>query len=238
MVVKVASKFRQSTLGAFVSSNIVGDSMLVRLRSTTIGILGLVAAVGLGLIAVVSQQGWPGVLSSPLPQTPPPLVQNDSIEMPQPAARPVARHGHGGSRPVSASANAALPATKPVVSREVKAAPQPVAVEQPQAAGHGHHGHRSQPQTAPSPTAVAQVPGEEPATEDSTVPPPAAGSPGKSGQAPGHSGESHGHSGGSHGNSAGASPQSGVSPGHSGEAPGHAAEGPPGHSGESHGGHH
>src|ERR1051326_320582 len=183
MVVVVAPKLRQTAFWAFVSSNIVGDSMLVRLRSTTIGILGLVAAVGLGLVAVVSQQGWPGVLSGPLPQAPPSLVQNDSIGMPRPAARPVASHVRRSAHAASASARTAVPATEPAVPREAGGAPAPVAAEQPQATGHGHQGRQSQPQQTPSPTTVAQVPSEEPPGGDSTgspATPPVAGAPGKS----------------------------------------------------------
>jgi hypothetical protein len=249
MVVEVASKFQQSAFWAFVSSNIVGDSMLVRLRSTTIGILGLVAAVGLGLVAVVSQQGWPGVLSGPLPQAPPSLVQNDSIGMPPPAARPVARHVQRPARVASVPARTAARVTEPAVSHKAEVAPAPVATEQPQATGHGHQGHQSQPQQTPSPTTVAQVPSEEPLGEGSTgspSTPPVAGSPGKSDQAPGHSGEPHGKPGKPPGQSSAASTHPVGPPGNSGDAPGHAAEGPPGHvageppghSGQSHGGHH
>jgi hypothetical protein len=44
--------------------------MLLRLRRASIALLGLVGAVGLGLVFFISQIGWPGVLSGPLPGTP------------------------------------------------------------------------------------------------------------------------------------------------------------------------
>jgi len=72
---------------------LLGDGMLVRLRSTTIGILGAVAAMGLGLVAVASQQGWPGVFSGPLPQAPAQLVENDPLLAPV-----LSRHSRGESR--------------------------------------------------------------------------------------------------------------------------------------------
>lgn len=234
MVVKVVSKIRQATFQAFVAHNVVGDSMLVRLRSTTIGLLGLVAAVGLGLVVVISQQGWPGVLTGPLPQAPPALVRNDPITMPRTVTPSVAVAAHRRSQSASTAAREVSQRSAPAVSHEVEPAPEPpVAVEQPQAKGHGHRGHSSPPQATPSPTVVAQAPSDEPVAESSSVPPetePASESPGHSGEAPGHSGDSHGHSGESPGHSAAAPGQAGASPGHSGEAPGHAAEGPPGHS--------
>lgn len=249
MVVKVVSKIRHATFRTFVAHNLVGDSMLVRLRSTTIGLLGLVAAVGLGLVVVISQQGWPRVLTGPLPQAPPALVQNDPITMPRLGAHPSAIAAHRRSQPGSPASRAVRHRPAPVVSHEVESAPEPpVAVGEPQAKGHRHRGHASQPQATPSPTVLAQVPSDEPAAESSSAPPdaePASKSPGHSGEAPGHSGESHGHSGEAPGHS-GESPghavatpgQASASPGHSGEAPGHAAGGPPGHSGESPGGRH
>lgn len=44
--------------------------MLLRLRRASIALLGLVGAVGLGLVFFISQIGWPGVLSGPLPGAP------------------------------------------------------------------------------------------------------------------------------------------------------------------------
>ncbi|HMC50148.1 MAG TPA: hypothetical protein VKH20_05845, partial [Solirubrobacterales bacterium] len=44
--------------------------MLLRLRRASIALLGLVGAVGLGLVIFISQIGWPGVFSGPLPGTP------------------------------------------------------------------------------------------------------------------------------------------------------------------------
>ncbi len=44
--------------------------MLVRLRSTSIALLSLVTAIGLGLTAFIAQLGWPGVFNGPIPGTP------------------------------------------------------------------------------------------------------------------------------------------------------------------------
>lgn len=45
----------------------MGDGMLVRLRSASIALFGLVTVVGLGLIVFIAQLGFPGVFSSPIP---------------------------------------------------------------------------------------------------------------------------------------------------------------------------
>jgi hypothetical protein len=51
-------------------SSLAGDAMLVRLRSTSIALLALVTAIGLGLVAFISQLGWPGMVNSPIPSNP------------------------------------------------------------------------------------------------------------------------------------------------------------------------
>ncbi len=51
-------------------SSLAGDGMLLRLRRASIALLGLVGAVGLGLIFFISQIGWPGVFSGPMPGSP------------------------------------------------------------------------------------------------------------------------------------------------------------------------
>jgi competence protein ComEC len=47
-----------------------GVRMLLRMRRASIALLALVGAVGLGLIVFISQLGWPGVVSGPLPGPP------------------------------------------------------------------------------------------------------------------------------------------------------------------------
>jgi len=70
MDVKVASKLGQSVSQSLGGIGLAGGSMLLRLRRTSIALLALVGAVGLGLIAFISQLGWPTVLSGPLPSPP------------------------------------------------------------------------------------------------------------------------------------------------------------------------
>jgi hypothetical protein len=64
------SKTRQTLTRTVFGSNLAGDGMLVRLRSTSIALLGVVTAIGLGLVAFISQLGWPGIVNSPIPNGP------------------------------------------------------------------------------------------------------------------------------------------------------------------------
>jgi len=223
MVVEVASRLGQAISRAFSVSNVVGDGMLVRLRSTTIGILGLVAAVGLGLVGFVSQQGWPEVASGPPPQVPG-LEQNDSIAMPRPVADRTV-DSRRRSRPIASTGSPVSVAAPPSSGAGVGGVPvgNVVGADQPKPGGD----HVQLPSQPTAPTVAIETPSEEAApAEGSSLPEPG----GPPASAPGHSGESHGHSGEPHGNSDAAHGNSSEAPGHSGEAPGH--------SGESHGGGH
>jgi len=245
MDVEVPSKLGQAVARAISPSTLVGDGMLVRLRSTTIGILGLVAAVGLGLVGFVSNQGWPGVFGGPLPQAPTRLVENDSISAPSPVAlrRSVqgARH-RPGRGPANASPDSGPEGSAAPVDTGVSPG-GPVGASPPATPGNDD-GQAQAPATSAPPTVVAEAPPSQgPPTKASSSPEPAApttSSPGHSGEAPGHSGGSPGRSRGAPGHSSEAPGHSGDGPGHSDRAsasPGHSGEAP-GHSGESHGGRH
>lgn len=72
--------------------------MLLRLRRASIALLGLVGAVGLGLVFFISQIGWPGVLSGPLPGAPSRVGQvHDAVALTHPGpAIATARPAAGG----------------------------------------------------------------------------------------------------------------------------------------------
>jgi hypothetical protein len=70
MVVMVISRIQQAFARSAFYSNVVGDSMLARLRNSTIALLGVVTAVGLGLVAFISQLGLPGVFNGAIPDGP------------------------------------------------------------------------------------------------------------------------------------------------------------------------
>jgi len=221
MGVEVVSRLGQAVARAVSPSTLVGDGMLVRLRSTTIGILGLVAAVGLGLVGFVSNQGWPGVFGGPLPQAPTRLVENDSISAPPVALRRSVQGGrhHPGRGSAHASPDSGPEGSAVPVNTGVSPG-DPIGASPPSAPGPG--GGQTPTQAPPAntpPTVVAQAPLDE---KHPTKGSPTPASPGPTTSSPGHSGEAPGHSGAAPG-------RSGAAPSHSGAAPGR--------SGESHGGH-
>lgn len=226
MDVEVASRLKKAIARSVGPSALVGDDMLIRLRSTTIGILGLIAAVGLGLVGFASNQGWPGVFGGPLPQAPPRLVENDSISAPPVAPRRSAQGGRHNPARGSAHASPASGPEGSAVPVDTGVSPSDPVGATPTTPG-SDNGQAQVPATSTPPTVVAEAPpSEEHPTKASSSPEPSApttSSPGHSGEAPGHSGDSPGHSR--------------EAPGHSREAPGHSGEAP-GHSGESHGGRH
>lgn len=84
MIVMMLSRLGQTLSRLLPRSGLAGDG-LMRIRNTSIAMLALVAAIGLGLVVFVSQQGWPGVLSGPIPDSPVKLgvVHNDPIVLAQ-----------------------------------------------------------------------------------------------------------------------------------------------------------
>ena len=70
MAVEVFSRRGKTLLRLVPTSSMGGEDLLVRMRSVWFALLGLVTAVGLGLVAFISQQGWPGVLDGPIPDVP------------------------------------------------------------------------------------------------------------------------------------------------------------------------
>src|SRR5580765_2479301 len=161
MDVEVASKVKKAIARSFAPSVLVGDDMLGRLRSTTIGILGLVAAVGLGLVGFVSNQGWPGVFGGPLPQAPTRLVENQAISAPSPVpnGRKQSSHPHrAGATSPSPSTRGGGAATAP--SGAVTPA-GPAGSRAPRVPGGGGGQSQAPSNATPQSPVVAQAPSEE-----------------------------------------------------------------------------
>lgn len=71
MDVEVDQKHGKGRLQSLAHATLLGDGMLERARATTLGLLGIAGAVGLAMIALVFNQGWPLVAGSPVPPLPP-----------------------------------------------------------------------------------------------------------------------------------------------------------------------
>lgn len=129
MGVEVRSKLGNSVSRSLSGSSLIGDGMLVRLRSSTLAILGFVAAVGLGMVAVASKQGWPDVRTGALPQAPSAeFAHNDPIAAPAGTfGLPPLFEGIEASAPVRSdrrtAGSDAVPASNLTAARQVAAAP-------------------------------------------------------------------------------------------------------------------
>lgn len=202
--------------------SLLGDSLLERARSTTLALLGVTAAVGLAVVWLALQQGWPLVAGSPVPGLP----GTDAPSEAGPTAGAVQRRG--GPRPRKARDTAAPAAgTTTPVRRGSVSPPAPsslLAVTDSRQVGEADGGSpggrgdgRQQPQqpvvTQPSPApAVASEPvskakedqaEESPEATQSSSPPETTtagveeddegGWPWSKGKAHGHDHHDHGH---------------------------------------------
>ncbi len=159
MPVEVDFKLRQSFSRAVLGSSLAGDGLLVRLRSTSIALLAVVAAIGLGLVAFISQMGWPAVFSGPIPAGPElGAVRNDPIVAPRAPARPGfhALHPVRGAAATGARGTpAAAPTADPNLGLTLAHQTQPAPVESTPAPPTSPSPEPvTQPVTSPQPTAV------------------------------------------------------------------------------------
>lgn len=173
MVVLVTSRVRQALVRSRFYSSIVGDSMLARLRNSTIALLGTVTVVGLGLVAFISQLGFPGVFNGPIPDGPSgPVAVHGAIALTQGT-----RVGHQEFRgqPVRARTRSfLLDSSSPAVSTDLGSSKQA--------------GHRSIEPLPPVTAHPPSTPAPEPVGEYENPPPapttgtPSAPEPNSSGQ--------------------------------------------------------
>jgi hypothetical protein len=162
--------------------SVAGDSLMERMRSTTFALLGLTTAVGLGLVAFISYQGWSGVLTSPIPGLP---VERQAVHDGTVAARPdiastgdVAVHAATvAARLTKSGAPAAEPAALGLAGSHRVVAPP---ASQPGSGGgqpSGQGGAGTAPTTqSPSPVPAPAPAPTAPATTTSPPPPPASDS--------------------------------------------------------------
>jgi hypothetical protein len=173
MVVVVVSRIRQALARSTFYSSVVGDSMLARLRSTTIGLLGLVTAVGLGLVAFISQLGFPGVFNGAIPDGPGGSAAVHGAIALTPAGGTAQRVRGGHVASVRVQLPSALSLHAPGTAPGSVAGPNLGSLNQ---AGHAPTVGRPPPgHVQPPAMAPPGPPGEQASTTES--PPPAAASP-------------------------------------------------------------
>jgi len=173
MVVKVFSRFGHRPERSLLSVSLAGDTVPVRLRSVSIGLVGLVAAVGLGLVAMFVQQEFPGEVNAPLPGLPlAGVVHNDTLGL----AGSSAHTGNGDASGVPAQvASSRSEAGSPAAEDSGPARP-PRSEGPAGGAAPGIRSPASQPGEAPAP-APAPVPAPGPARVPTAAEPPATSAP-------------------------------------------------------------
>jgi hypothetical protein len=189
MVVSVRYKLGKA-LSRFASGSFLGDSLLVRARTTSFAVLGASAAIGLAVLAIALQEDWPLVPGSPPPQ---PLARHaalgeaTAVAVAKAPAGAVASGGggsngnaggasRGGQAPHAGNPADAAPSTGSVTAPTSEAVVSPsVQAPEPRSRGGGRGPHLprnptpSQPPPKPKP---APQPAPAPAPPASPAPPP------------------------------------------------------------------
>lgn len=180
MAVAVDRKRSQPRSRPQAFPSLLGDGMPERLRSTSIALLGIVAAVGLGTVALALQLGLPSVVSGPLPQPPPqrhavaervPVEEKAAAEA---TAEPVAESGASSlgadGSPLPSQSSPSMPVAHEPSEGAVLVTGSPPAQSRPE--------RRSPPRPSlgQSPSAEEAAPATpppvEPSASASEVPPP------------------------------------------------------------------
>lgn len=236
MDVSVLSKSGHRSLRSALRTNVLGDGLLERTRSTSLALLGLTAAIGLAMVALALNQGWPLIAGVPIPgfEREHRGVGKAIVAAPaEPRSDTTAISGRAGqgSRSVPAGESRPRPGRAALGGSE---APQAVGlvVSHPTAATPASGGPSSETPAAPAPVAQQTAPTPSPTPAPAAVPVSSSNSPSPDpavGNAPeppipaqappaGHEGDQHGHghSGHSHGHSRGGddpeTPESSESP--------------------------
>ncbi len=154
--------------------------MLVRLRSSSIALLGVVTAVGLSLIVFIAQIGFSGVLSSPIPSSQPEVgAVHDAIALTRPAG--VGR-AHRAFSPAGAPRRGTAFRVKHN-GRSPAAADAGLGGSRQLAASPGQAASPAAPQPAPAPTSEPTsqpAPSSNGSSQSTPTPTPASGDGGPS----------------------------------------------------------
>jgi hypothetical protein len=198
MVKTVISRLGQNLPRFLTAPSLAGESLLDRLRNSTIALLGVVAAVGLGIVAFAANQGWPEFLNSPFPTLPKQSVGEAQVvaEPAGPTAHPVGRPGQATAVTAGRQGGGGGPAPGRGGSShdEQHSAVGPAGQTPTHGPGAAEPGSPTAPPVgAPPAPVVTQPPQSTPAPGPST-PPAETPAPGKSPSSPGNGhGKARGH---------------------------------------------
>ena len=95
------SRLGQAMPRFLAGASVAGDGMRERLRTATFALFGMVTAIGLVLVGIAYNQGWPDFADSPIPGIPTERVGEATV-----AADAVHRHARSGNGAASARVRA------------------------------------------------------------------------------------------------------------------------------------
>lgn len=160
----------------------LGDGILERARSTSLALLGLAAAVGLGTIALAINQDWPLIAGSPIPAAPEPVREDASDAKSADERSGVGPANGRPSHPAPAaaigdedSADQASPPSAPLTGGIT--ASLPVDGGPDRSDGKAPDPSPQQPQPNPQPLPVSRPQAEQPAPTPRPAPVPSSGAP-------------------------------------------------------------
>jgi hypothetical protein len=155
---EMISRLGQAMPRFLAGANVAGEGMRERLRATTFALFGLVTAVGLVLVGIAYNQGWPVFADSPIPGIPTERVGAAAI-----AADAVPGRAQSGNVPAS---HGSAPAGQSVFVPDRSSAPDSSSQQLP-ATAPGGPGQSPSGQggvdvpASPTPTPAGQPPAAE-----------------------------------------------------------------------------
>lgn len=190
MDVAVDQKRGQGRLQS-IRTSFLGDGLLERARATTLGLLGGAAVVGLAMLALVFNQGWPLIAGAPVPPLPPReqdvakarvaatgAHRQTDVDAASPSRRPGGDTSGEEPGPATQDSSTQAPSSELVV---VQSAPVEQPGDAPPSGGHTSPAPAN-PETPPAPQTqtdgAEQVPASPtaPAPAPEATPPPATAS--------------------------------------------------------------
>jgi hypothetical protein len=166
--------------------SVLGNGLLERARATSLALLGLTAAVGLAIVALAVNQGWPLVAGSSIPQIPPQHQDVGKARIapgaPAGGSGPETGDAADGSRPAGSSSGAERASGDEAPAAAAEPAESTELVVSPSTPTNSHGGHpNSSPKQAPpdvtQPQQAPQAPPAPPASTPSPAPAPNATEP-------------------------------------------------------------
>jgi hypothetical protein len=172
MDVSVLFQPRQRPLRSTARASVLGDGLLERIRSTSLALLGLTAAIGLAMVALALNQGWPLVASSPIPG-----FGSRHQAVGDAAVVPTAKvqDGHqtaSGPTKTGSRSSAVKPGSHPggTVAPAVSRSPHSAGLVAAQGTLPGTDGGKPRSEAAPEPVPAPQQPDTVPAPANTPVP--------------------------------------------------------------------